>query len=135
MRTSPATSARRREHSAVGSGHPIPKFKVWVAFPSGAKLGHGRAELLQLIDRFGSIQRAVNEMGMSYRNAWGYLRELERAAGFKLLERPAGRGPGAGTRLTAEGRLFLERYQRFEEELAKEATRRFHAIFATGRKE
>ena len=127
--------ARRKAHAAAGSGHPVPKFKVWVAFPSGAKLGHGRAELLELIDRLGSIQRAVNEMGMSYRNAWGYLRELERAAGLKLLERPAGRGPGAGTRLTAEGRRFLERYQRFEGEMAEVAERRFRAIFAVQRKE
>ncbi len=132
MGTAAKTPARRKEHSAVGSGHPVPKFKVWVAFASGAKLGHGRAELLGLIDRLGSIQRAVNEMGMSYRNAWGYLRELERAAGFKLLERPAGCGPGAGTRLTAGGRQFLERYQRFEAEIAKEADRRFRRIFSSG---
>ena len=126
---SPRPTRPRSAGSALGAA---PKLKVWVAFATGAKLGHGRAELLGLIDRLGSIQRAVNEMGMSYRNAWGYLRELERAAGFKLLERPAGRGPGAGTRLTAGGRQFLERYQRFEAEIAKEADRRFRRIFSGG---
>jgi molybdate transport system regulatory protein len=135
LKTAARNTARVPASRAAGTGHPVPKFKVWVAFASGAKLGHGRAELLKLIDRLGSIQRAVREMGMSYRNAWGYLRELERAAGFKLLERPAGRGPGGGTRLTADGRRFLERYQRFEAEIAEVANRRFRAIFSTRRKE
>jgi molybdate transport system regulatory protein len=130
MKTAAKAPARGPARRAAGIGHPVPKCKVWVAFPSGAKLGHGRAELLELIDRFGSIQRAVREMGMSYRNAWGYLRELERAAGFKLLERPAGRGPVAGTRLTADGRRFLQRYQRFDAEIAEEANRRFREIFS-----
>ncbi len=134
MATGTTKPARKQTRTSTASARPIPKFKVWVAFPSGAKMGHGRAELLGLIDRFGSIQRAVKEMGMSYRNAWGYLRELERAAGFKLLERPAGRGPGAGTRLTTAGRRFLERYRRFEAEMAEEANRRFRQIFSRGGK-
>jgi len=112
-----------------GASIPAPKVKVWIAFPAGAKFGHGRAELLELIDRLGSIQQAVQEIGMSYRYAWGYLRELEAAAGVKLLERPAGRGPAAGTRLSPEGRRFLERYRRFESGMAAEAERRFARIF------
>ena len=32
---------------------------------------------------------------MSYRNAWGYLRDLEEAAGFKFVERVPGVGPRA----------------------------------------
>ena len=57
-----------------------PKFKVWVVFGKRTKFGDGRAQLLALIDELGSIQKAVARVGMSYRTAWGYLRELEQAA-------------------------------------------------------
>jgi molybdate transport system regulatory protein len=87
--------------------------KVWIVFGDGVKFGDGRAQLLELIRERGSIKQAVGEFGMSYRNAWGYLRELEQAAGFKLLERVPGGGRRGGTRLTRQGEQFLHRYQRF----------------------
>lgn len=90
-----------------------PKLKVWVVFGEGVKFGDGRAQLLEFIDELGSIKQAVARFGMSYRSAWGYLRELERAAGFRLLERRSGGGPGSGTRLTKKGREFLAQYRQF----------------------
>ena len=87
-----------------------PKLKVWIVFDGQVKFGDGRAQLLERIETLGSLKQAVAGMGMSYRAAWGYLRELERAAGFKLLARHPGRGR---TRLTAEGHRLLERYRRF----------------------
>ena len=86
-----------------------PKFKVWVVFDEGTKFGDGRAQLLQQIDDLGSMNQAVARIGMSYRTAWGYLRELEGACGIQLMERTPGRGSEGGTRLTPEGREFLKR--------------------------
>jgi molybdate transport system regulatory protein len=106
-----------------------PRLKVWVVFGKNTKFGDGRAELLRLVEREGSLQRAVGRLGMSYRSAWGYLRELERAAGFKLLERPPGGGPAAGMRLTAEGRAFLRRYERFRGALDRAVPRLFGKSF------
>jgi len=51
-----------------------------------------------------------------YRNAWGYLRELEHAAGFKFVER-AGGGPESGMRLTDAGKRFLRHYRTFRSAL------------------
>jgi molybdate transport system regulatory protein len=90
------------------------KLKVWVVFDGGVKFGDGRAQLLERVESLGSLRQAVAGMGMSYRAAWGYLRDLERAAGFKFLERHPGRGR---TRLTTEGRRFLARYRRFRQGL------------------
>ena len=66
-----------------------PKLKVWVTFGE-LKFGDGRARLLEAIDEQGSLRKAAEAFEMSYRNAWGYLRELERAAGFKFVERAPG---------------------------------------------
>lgn len=106
------------------------KLKVWVVFGGRVKFGDGRADLLQLIDELGSIQQAVARIGMSYRNAWGYLRELERAAGFKFLERRPGGGPGGGTKLTVKGKEFLARYRRFRRGVDAATGRRFARTFS-----
>ena len=105
------------------------KLRVWVVLKGRVKFGDGRAQLLELIDELGSLKKAVARLGMSYRNAWGYLRELEEAAGFKILEREAGGGPASGTRLTRRGREFLARYWRFREAVEKGAGRQFKKTF------
>lgn len=106
-----------------------PKLRLWVVFGDRLKFGDGRARLLEVIDELGSLKGAVERFNMSYRNAWGYLRELEKAAGFKLLERHPGRGPRGGTRLTADGRRFLTQYWKFRRGLDQLARRRFRRIF------
>jgi molybdate transport system regulatory protein len=117
-----------------------PKIRVWVCFSDRTKFGKGRARLFELIDELGSISKAVEQMGMSYRAAWGYIRELESAAGFQLLERTPGRGKEAGARLTREGRRFIERYRGFQRRVEGGVQRAFVHAFkrrsaaSTGRK-
>jgi molybdate transport system regulatory protein len=106
-----------------------PKMRLWVVFGDRLKFGDGRARLLEVIDELGSLKQAVERFDMSYRNAWGYLRELEKAAGFKFLERHPGRGSRGGTRLTTRGRRFLTQYWRFRTGLDDVARRRFRRIF------
>src|SRR3974377_1448036 len=66
--------ALQRRRPAMRKHAIQPKVKVWVAFGSDVKFGDGRARLLERIDSLGSIQKAVAEFGMSYRNVWGYLK-------------------------------------------------------------
>jgi molybdate transport system regulatory protein len=108
------------------------KCKVWVVFGEHVKMGDGRARLLELIDELGSIKKAVSGFGMSYRNAWGYLQELEKAAGFKMLERTPGGGPQGGTRLTRAGKQFLKRYWRFRRGVDTSVGRHFTRSFRIG---
>jgi molybdate transport system regulatory protein len=108
-----------------------PKLRVWVTFGDDLKFGDGRARLLALIDRHGSLLQAAEEFEMSYRHAWGYLRELEQAAGFKFVERAPGGGPRSGMRLTAAGRQFVERYRRFRAGLDTAMRREFERTFKT----
>ncbi|OGB94594.1 MAG: hypothetical protein A2Z31_09960, partial [candidate division NC10 bacterium RBG_16_65_8] len=91
--------------------------------------GDGRAQLLELIDELGSLQKAVARLEMSYRNAWGYLRDLEQAAGFALLERHAGGGPGSGMRLTKRGRAFVTAYRQFRQRVDTAVDRQFARTF------
>ena len=106
-----------------------PRIKLWVVFGDRVKFGEGRAELLEAIERLGSFKKAVERMGMSYRAAWGYFRELERAAGVSLLERHPGGGPAGGTRLTPAGRRFVRQYRRFSGGLEALVERHFQRSF------
>jgi molybdate transport system regulatory protein len=108
-----------------------PRVKLWVAFGARTKFGDGRARLLELIHELGSINQAVVRIGMSYRSAWGYIQELEKAAGFQFLERRPGGGARGGARLTGEGRAFLDRYWRFRRGLDQVVSRQFARAFGT----
>lgn len=104
------------------------KVRAWVTFGDETKFGEGRAELLRLVDAEGSLLRAVKELGMSYRAAWGYLRELEDAAGFAIVRR-VGSGPSGGMRLTPQGRALVTAFETFRAELAATADRAFAEAF------
>jgi molybdate transport system regulatory protein len=106
-----------------------PKLRVWITFGDDLKFGDGRARLLQLIDERGSLRQAAAALEMSYRNAWGYLRELERSAGFKFVERAPGGGPAAGMRLTRAGKQFLDRYRKFSSGMDGAMRRHFERSF------
>jgi molybdate transport system regulatory protein len=110
------------------------KLRVWIVIGGRVKLGDGRAALLERIDALGSIKKAVTEAGMSYRNVWGYLRELERAAGTKLLARRAGGGPDSGTHLTPEGKRLLARYRRVRQALTAAGDRQFSQEFSAAKR-
>ena len=114
-----------------GGRAPIrPKLKVWVTFGEGLKFGDGRAQLLELIEQRGSLRRAACELAMSYRNAWGYLRDLEEAAGFTSWSACPGVARG-GMRLTARQALpaALRQVRRGLEDISK---RHFERTFARG---
>lgn len=106
-----------------------PKLRVWIVFGRRLKFGDGRARLLELIDERGSLRQAAAELDMSYRNAWGYLQELEQAAGFKLVARAPDGALRSGMRLTASGREFLACYRDFQRSLDGAAARQFGRTF------
>ncbi len=97
--------------SVQGAGLPAPVIRLHLWLENGGELyfGMGRAQLLLLVERLGSIKRAAEHLGMSYRAAWGKLQQSERALGVKLLENRGARCEGQ--RLTPEARALVEAYE------------------------
>jgi molybdate transport system regulatory protein len=125
-------SRARRERTSGKSDATlagIPKLRLWVVYGEGIKFGHGRAELLQMVEARGSISAAATEFGMSYRNLWGYFRDLEQASGAKLLVRHRGSGPNAGTHLSPAGKAFLARYWEFRRAVDAAVAREFTRVY------
>jgi len=75
-------------------------------------LGPGKADLLEAIERSGSISRAAGRLGMSYRRAWLLVETMNRCFVAPLVVTTGWRGHGAA--LTAEGRSILGLYRRIE---------------------
>src|SRR5271155_727581 len=96
----------------------MPKLSVSIVFESGARIGPGKARLLQSIHDTGSISAAAREMGMSYKRAWLLLDSITQAFTEPVVSAAPGGAGGGGARLTAFGAEVLERYRRIDERAA-----------------
>lgn len=105
------------------------KSKVWIEAGGEVIAGDGKIHLLKLIEATGSIQNAAEEMGMSYRHAWGFLKKMEKRGKIKLVETQVGGREGGGAKLTAQGRDFLQRYGAFREGLDEYIGDKFRKAF------
>ena len=85
--------------------------KSWLEKDGRFLVGEGRARLLRLVHETGSIAEAAKTMGMSYRHAWGTLREIGTAAGKPVIQSTRGGREGGKTELTRTGRDILARYE------------------------
>ena len=102
--------------------------KFWIENKGEVVAGGGKVALVLAVDRLGSIQRAAQEFGMSYRHAWGAIKKIEHRAGFKIVETTLG-GREGGARLTTRGKTFARMTDSFFEDLQKIVERRFRQKF------
>ncbi|HEX6159823.1 MAG TPA: LysR family transcriptional regulator [Thermoanaerobaculia bacterium] len=76
-------------------------------------LGPGKADLLEAIQRTGSIRQSAEELGMSYMRAWNLVRTMNAAFRGPLVETERG-GRAQGAQLTGRGEEILRLYRRME---------------------
>jgi molybdate transport system regulatory protein len=96
------------------SSRATAQIHVNITFPSGARIGPGKATLLESIRDTGSISAAARALGMDYKRAWMLLDSLDGAFDAPVVERKAGGPGGGGAALTEFGTELLERYRRIE---------------------
>jgi molybdate transport repressor ModE-like protein/molybdopterin-binding protein len=73
-----------------------------------------RMDLLRAVDREGSLSKGAKRLGITYRTAWLWAREMNRAWGKPLLDQAHGGKGGGGTTLTTEGRAALREAAQIE---------------------
>jgi molybdate transport system regulatory protein len=105
------------------------KYKIWLEHKGEVIAGNGKINLLKMIDELGSIQKAAQEMGLSYRHAWGMIQRMERRCGFKLVKTAVGGKEGGGASLTARGQEFVQRYLALRNNLDKFIKEKFNEEF------
>ena len=88
-----------------------PVLKFWFETGKGYVFGEGAFKLLDRIEKHGTISAAAASMNMSYRQAWGILKKIERRLGEPLVEAKRGGSHGGGKAvLTPLGRRVLRKY-------------------------
>ena len=120
---------RSKLKSRAGHYRLTPRVKVWLEVNDCYGFGFGISEILQAVERAGSIKRAASDLGKSYRYVWNRINEAESALGRTLVETRVG-GQGAQRSLLTETarRLmadFLAIRSRMVEVLDAEFSRRF----------
>ncbi len=104
------------------------RIKAWIEIEGNVIFGEGRRELLELVDKTGSLNKAAKAMKMSYRAAWGKLKDTEKRLGFKLIQSKTGGSFGGGSTLTKKGRKIVESFTIFEEKINRTAKEQFKIL-------
>ncbi len=106
-----------------------PRIKLWIERDGRLALSDYRVRLLALVRETGSLAQAAARMRLSYRRAWGKIKELEQNLGIALVISEAGGVGGGHTRLTPEGERLLTLYQEFQARMHQALAREFAAVF------
>ena len=83
--------------------------------------GPGVAELMEHVEATGSLSKGCKCMQMAYSKGWKILKRAEEDLGIPLV-------------LTPEGKEFLKRYRKFEQEVRAGADASFQKWFGTEEK-
>ncbi len=97
-------------------------YKLWLEEKEERYFGDGPCDILQRVDRLGSLRKAAAEINMSYSQAWNLIKKLEEKLGFKLLEKRVGGESGGGSHLTDKGRFLAESFADFRREAQEKLT-------------
>ena len=113
--------------------HPTKTYRLngrlWLETDEGRFLGIGRLELLEHIAELGSISKAAQAMGMSYKRAWDLVSSMNAQAATPLVSTQTGGTKGGGAVVTEAGQAAIATLKalqaRFQAFMALE-TQRLH---------
>jgi len=97
-----------------------PTFKFWLECNGNPILGRGGAQILRQIEKDGSITKAAETLGMSYRFVWNYVHKVEKVLDESIVQsHRGGRTGGGGASLTKLGKSLLTEYDQLDGYLNK----------------
>jgi molybdate transport repressor ModE-like protein len=95
-----------------------PCFKLWLETEDGYVFGPGSFELLHGIQEKGTLKAVSEDLNMSYRHAWGIIKEIEEKLGKPIVvSHRGGKVGGGGAELTQAGKELLETYLKLKSDL------------------
>lgn len=93
------------------------KIKLQLYCGDEVAIGPGKADLLEAIDREGSISAAGRALGMSYRRTWLLVDAMNRCWDLPLVETAMGGKQGGGARVTELGHSILGHYRALQDDV------------------
>ncbi len=106
------------------------RLKLWLEHDGGMAFSEYRVGLLEAVRDTGSLSHAAGRLGLSYRRAWGKIKELEQTLGLTLVASETGGAGGGHTSLTPAGEELVLRFREFQRRMDEALRREFTAAFA-----
>ena len=100
----------------------ILRLRVWLEQEEKTYIGIGSTLLLKYVEELGSLRKAAEALGMSYRRAWGKLKNAEERIGYPLVEKTKGKGQRFN--LSPFGKEIMEKFLHFYLDVEDYATQR-----------
>ena len=104
---------------------PTLRLHLWLESERGTLIGLGRAMLLARIKECGSLRQAAESLGISYRAAWGKIRQGQEFLGKELV-----RKQGKGYVLTQFGEQMADAFLRWHDDVERFALDRARERFS-----
>lgn len=95
-----------------------PNFKLWLEVDGRPIIGDGRAELLQEINKAGSLSKAAKNLGISYRHAHDLVDNLNDRCGVPIIETTIGGSDGGGMRVTEYGMKLVSEFALLKKDIS-----------------
>lgn len=98
----------------------------WIVDEAGnIIIGKGRAEILENIEKTGSINQAAKVMKMSYKGVWSKIKATEKHLNQNIVHADR----KEGSRLTRQGKELLEKYKLLGKKCMDSDDKIFNAMF------
>lgn len=88
---------------------------IFINYQKKGFIGKGRIQLLEYIKEYGSLNKAAQQMKMSYKSAWDTIHSMNSLSESPLVEFKTGGKGGGGANLTQEGKKWIQLYRTMEE--------------------
>src|SRR5262245_35175870 len=92
----------------------VARTRIRVLFGSAFAIGPGKADLLEAVEKTGSISAAARSMGMSYRRAWLLIDTMNQCFREPVIDTATGGSGGGGAQITPFGVRVLKIYRKME---------------------
>lgn len=100
--------------------------KIWIEDQEGnVVFGEGRYRILEMVDRFRSLQAAAKELKMSYRAVWGRIKASEERLGRPLVARE-----GKGSCLTPFAKKLMAQFLKLKTNIRKDSDEVYEDIMS-----
>lgn len=101
--------------------------KIWISSDKAEGIfGDGKYRILKAIALHGSIKKAAEYIGMSYRKAWGDIKKAETTIGKQLLLKTRGSKIGGSSTLTPFAKELLRAYEKFRNSMTSHGEKNFN---------
>jgi len=100
--------------------------RQWIVDEHGRIImGEGRKEILENINKTGSLNQTAKIMKMSYKGVWGKIKASEKYLNVRIVHSDKKNG----SHLTEEGKELLAKYRLLKKKCLKEDNKIFSSIF------